>query len=189
MERLSSLDAGFLQVENDRQQMHVGSLLIFEGPVPALEEFTAHLASCLDYVPRYRQRVQRMPLDLARPAWVDDPHFSLAYHLRHTAIPAPGGDAQLRALVARVLSQRLDVDRPLWENWLVEGLPEQRWALITKTHHAMIDGLAGQRAHGDRAGPRPCRAAPPTHAVAPEPPALAPRACRLGGGGHRPASR
>jgi WS/DGAT/MGAT family acyltransferase len=143
MERLSSLDAGFLQVENDRQQMHVGSLLIFEGPVPSLEEFTAHLASCLDDVPRYRQRVQRMPLDLARPVWVDDPHFSLAYHLRHTAIPAPGGDAQLRALVARVLSQRLDVDRPLWENWLVEGLPEQRWALITKTHHAMIDGLAG----------------------------------------------
>ena len=74
---------------------------------------------------------------------MDDPHFSLAYHLRHTAIPSPGGDAQLRALVARVLSQRLDVDRPLWEMWLVEGLPEERWAMITKTHHAMIDGLAG----------------------------------------------
>jgi WS/DGAT/MGAT family acyltransferase len=143
MERLSSLDAGFLDLENDRQQMHVGSLLVFEGPVPAFEEFTAHLEACLDLVPRYRQRVQRMPLGLARPAWVDDPHFSLAYHLRHTAIPSPGGDGQLRALVSRVLSQRLDVDRPLWEMWLVEGLPEERWAIITKTHHAMIDGLAG----------------------------------------------
>ncbi len=143
MERLSSLDAGFLDLENDRQQMHVGSLLMFEGPAPTFEEFTAHLEACLDLVPRYRQRVQRMPLGLARPAWVDDPHFSLAYHLRHTAIPSPGGDAQLRALVSRVLSQRLDVDRPLWEDWLVEGLPGDRWALITKTHHAMIDGLAG----------------------------------------------
>jgi diacylglycerol O-acyltransferase / wax synthase len=143
MERLSSLDAGFLHVENDRQQMHVGSLLVFEGPVPAFEDFTAHLESCLDSVARYRQRVQRMPLDLARPVWADDPHFSLAYHLRHTAIPSPGGDAQVRALVARVLSQRLDIDRPLWEMWLVEGLPEDRWAIITKTHHAMIDGLAG----------------------------------------------
>ncbi|MGB7981767.1 MAG: wax ester/triacylglycerol synthase family O-acyltransferase, partial [Candidatus Nanopelagicales bacterium] len=143
MDRLSSLDAGFLHLENDRQQMHVGSLLLFEGPVPAFEEFTAHLEACLDAVPRYRQRVQRMPLDLARPVWADDPHFSLAYHLRHTAIPSPGGDAQLRALVARVLSQRLDTDRPLWEMWLVEGLPEECWAVITKTHHAMIDGLAG----------------------------------------------
>jgi WS/DGAT/MGAT family acyltransferase len=94
-------------------------------------------------VPRYRQRVQRMPLDLTRPAWVDDPHFSLAYHLRHTAIPAPGGDEQLRALLGRLMSQRLDVDRPLWELWLVEGLHDGRWAIITKTHHAMIDGLAG----------------------------------------------
>ena len=159
MERLSSLDAGFLDLENDRQQMHVGSLLLFEGPVPAFEEFTAHLESCLDLVPRYRQRVQRMPLGLARPAWVDDPHFSLAYHLRHTAIPSPGGDAQVRALVSRVLSQRLDVDRPLWEMWLVEGLPGERWAIITKTHHAMIDGLAGNELmeivlDRDRATPR-----------------------------------
>ena len=143
MERLSSLDAGFLHLENDTQQMHVGSLLIFAGPAPAYQEFCDHLASCLDSVPRYRQRVRRMPLDLARPAWVDDPHFSLAYHLRHTAIPGPGTDEQLRALVGRVMSQRLDVDRPLWEMWLVEGLPDDRWAIITKTHHAMIDGLAG----------------------------------------------
>jgi WS/DGAT/MGAT family acyltransferase len=143
MERLSSLDAGFLHLETDRQQMHVGSLLLFDGPAPSFEDFTAHLDGCLDAVPRYRQRVQRMPLDLTRPAWVDDPHFSLAYHLRHTAIPAPGGDEQMRALVGRLMSQRLDVDRPLWELWLVEGLDDGRWAIITKTHHAMIDGLAG----------------------------------------------
>ena len=143
MERLSSLDAGFLHLESDTQQMHVGSLLVFEGPVPGYQAFCDHLASCLDAVPRYRQRVRRMPLDLARPAWVDDPHFSLAYHLRHTAIPSPGGDVELRALVGRVMAQRLDVDRPLWEMWLVEGLREGRWAVVTKTHHAMIDGLAG----------------------------------------------
>ncbi len=143
MQRLSSLDAGFLQLENDRQQMHVGSLLIFEGPAPTYDELSEYLQSCLDGLPRHRQRVQRMPLDLARPVWVDDPHFLLDYHLRHTAIPAPGGDDQLRTLFGRVLSNRLDVDRPLWELWLVEGLTDDRWALITKTHHAMIDGLAG----------------------------------------------
>ena len=143
MEQLSSLDAGFLHLESDTQQMHVGSLLVFEGPVPDYQAFCDHLASCLDAVPRYRQRVRRMPLDLTRPAWVDDPHFSLAYHLRHTAIPSPGGDVELRALVGRVMAQRLDVDRPLWELWLVEGLTAGRWAVVTKTHHAMIDGLAG----------------------------------------------
>ena len=143
MQRLSSLDAGFLQLENDRQQMHVGSLLLFEGPAPTYDELSAYIQSCLDRLPRHRQRVQRMPLDLARPVWVDDPHFLLDYHLRHTAIPAPGGDTQLRNLFGRVLSNRLDVDRPLWELWLVEGLTDDRWALITKTHHAMIDGLAG----------------------------------------------
>ena len=143
VQRLSSLDAGFLQLENDRQQMHVGSLLVFEGPAPTYDELAAHVQSCLDGLPRHRQRVQRMPLDLARPVWVDDPHFLLDYHLRHTAIPAPGGDEQLRNLFGRVLSNRLDLDRPLWELWLVEGLTGDRWALITKTHHAMIDGLAG----------------------------------------------
>ena len=101
------------------------------------------MASRLTAVPRYRQRVQRLPLDLARPYWADDPHFSLAYHLRHTAIPQPGSEAQLRALAGRIMSQRLDLDRPLWEMWLVEGLPGGRWAVISKVHHAMIDGVSG----------------------------------------------
>jgi WS/DGAT/MGAT family acyltransferase len=140
---LSSLDASFLNIENDTQQMHVGSALIMEGPVPAYRDFVAHVDSRLDAVPRYRQRVQRMPLDVARPIWVDDPYFSLGYHLRHTAIPAPGDEEQLRTLAGRVMSQRLDLDRPLWEMWLVEGLPQQRWAVISKVHHAMIDGVSG----------------------------------------------
>lgn len=143
MQRLSSLDAGFLQLENDRQSMHVGSLLVFEGPAPTYDELAAHVESCLDGLRRHRQLVQRMPLDLARPVWVDDPHFLLDYHLRHTAVPAPGGDDELRTLFGRVLSQRLDLSRPLWELWLVEGLTDDRWAMFTKTHHAMIDGLAG----------------------------------------------
>ena len=140
---LSSLDASFLQLENDTQQMHVGSLLIFEGPVPDYREFCDYIESRLDAVPRYRQRVQRMPFDLARPIWVDDPHFSIGYHLRHTAIPRPGGEVQLRTLVGRIMSQRLDLDRPLWELWLAEGLPDGRWAVINKVHHAMIDGVSG----------------------------------------------
>ncbi|MBK9741192.1 MAG: wax ester/triacylglycerol synthase family O-acyltransferase [Actinobacteria bacterium] len=142
-EHLSSLDASFLLLENDTQQMHVGSLLVMEGPAPDYEDFCAHIASRLDGVPRYRQRVERLPLDVARPMWVDDPHFSLSYHLRHTAIPKPGGEVQLRNLTARIMSQRLDLDRPLWEVWLAEGLADGRWAVISKVHHAMIDGVSG----------------------------------------------
>ncbi len=140
---LSSLDTSFLQLENDTQQMHVGSLLVIDGPGPSYADFGAHVASRLSAVPRYRQRVRRTALDVARPYWADDPHFSLGYHLRHTAIPSPGSDAQLRALAGRIMSQRLDLDRPLWEMWLVEGLPDGRWAVISKVHHAMIDGVAG----------------------------------------------
>ena len=142
-EWLSSLDASFLQIETDDQQMHVGSALILEGPPPDYAEFCRHVESRLDAVPRYRQRIQRMPLDVARPIWVDDPHFSLEYHLRHTAIPAPGDEARLLTLGGRIMSQRLDLARPLWEMWLVEGLPGQRWAVISKVHHAMIDGVSG----------------------------------------------
>lgn len=143
VEYLSSLDASFLQLENDTQQMHVGSMFILDGPRPDYQDFCDHIASRLDAVPRYRQRVKRMPFDIARPYWVDDPHFSIAYHLRHTAIPSPGGEVELRTLAGRIMSQRLDLDRPLWEIWLVEGLPEDRWAVINKVHHAMIDGVSG----------------------------------------------
>lgn len=140
---LSSLDAGFLQVENDTQPMHVGSILLLDGPAPDYADFCAHVESRLDFVPRYRQRVQHAPLGVARPYWVDDPHFSLGYHLRHTAVPQPGREAQLATLAGRIMSQRLDRDRPLWEMWLVEGLGDDRWAVISKVHHAMIDGVSG----------------------------------------------
>ncbi len=142
-EYLSSLDASFLDLENDTQQMHVGSLLILDGPVPDYQDFCDHIESRLDQVPRYRQRIARIPIGLARPYWVDDPHFVPSYHLRHTAIPQPGGEEQLRALAGRIMSQRLDPHRPLWEIWLVEGLSEDRWAVVSKVHHAMIDGVSG----------------------------------------------
>ena len=118
-------------------------MLLLQNAAPSYADFCAHLDSRLNAVPRYRQRVQRMPIDLARPIWVNDPHFSLGYHVRHTAIPQPGGEEQLLALAGRVMSQRLDLDRPLWETWLVEGLTGNRWAVISKVHHAMIDGVSG----------------------------------------------
>lgn len=143
IEWLSPLDAGFLQVESDTQLMHVGSLLVLDGPVPAYQDYCNHVASRLDAVPRYRQRVEHALLDIARPYWTDDPHFSLAYHVRHTAVPYPGDEAQLRTLAGRIMSQRLDLKRPLWEMWMVEGLRDGGWAVISKVHHAMIDGVSG----------------------------------------------
>jgi len=123
--------------------MHVGSALLFAGPAPSYDDLLAYMASRLHDVPRYRQRVQRVPFDLGRPVWVDDEFFNLAYHVRHTALPSPGGEEQLRTLGARIFSQRLDTSRPLWEMWLVEGLADGRWALLNKVHHAMIDGISG----------------------------------------------
>ncbi len=117
--------------------------MVFEGPAPSYEDLCAFLDSRLDSVPRYRQRIQSVPLDIGQPIWVDDEDFELEYHVRHTAVPQPGGYEQLQRLASRLLSQRVDLDRPLWEMWLVEGLAEGRWALINKAHHAMIDGLSG----------------------------------------------
>jgi diacylglycerol O-acyltransferase / wax synthase len=143
MERMSTLDAGFFFLEHDNVPMHVGSVAVFEGPAPAYGDLVRLLVSKLPLVPRYRQRVRTVPLHLGRPAWVDDEHFEILYHVRHTAVPAPGGDEQLRNLAGRVFAQRLDLAKPLWETWLVEGLQEGRWALISKVHHCMIDGVAG----------------------------------------------
>ena len=93
-------------------------------------------------MPRYRQKLRTVPFRLGRPVWVDDPNFDLRYHVRRTALPAPGGDEQLATLMARVMSQRLDRDYPLWEYWLIEGLAQDRWALISKVHHCMVDGVS-----------------------------------------------
>ena len=143
MDRLSPLDASFLHIENDVNLMHIGSVGIFEGPAPSFDELRDRLEGKIQLVPRYRQRVRDIPFSLGRPVWVEDPHFNLDYHLRHTALPRPGGRAQLRALVGRVMSQRLDLTKPLWEWWLVEGVDDGNWALISKAHHALVDGISG----------------------------------------------
>jgi len=142
-DRLSPLDQSFLLLERDGQPMHIGGLMVFEGPAPSYEQLCEYLDSRLDQVPRYRQRIQSVPLHLGQPVWVDDEKFELEYHVRHTAVPKPGKSAQVERLASRLLSQPLDLDRPLWEIWLVEGLAKGRWGLINKAHHAMIDGLSG----------------------------------------------
>lgn len=142
-DRMNALDVWFLNVEDSCDMLHIGSVGVFEGPPPSYPELLDLTERRLPQVPRYRQRVKRVPFDLARPVWVDDPDFSLPYHVRHTALPAPGGPAQLQALVSRLMAQPLDHRRPLWENWLVEGLGDGRWALITKVHHCLVDGVAG----------------------------------------------
>jgi len=143
VDRLSPLDASFLHIEDHVSHMHIASVAIFEGPEPPFEDVVTMVRGKLPLVPRYRQVVRFVPLDLGRPVWVDDPHFNLDYHVRHTALPAPGGEAELRKLVGRVMSQQLDRTKPLWEIWVVQGLEDGRWATLSKTHHAMVDGVSG----------------------------------------------
>jgi diacylglycerol O-acyltransferase / wax synthase len=142
-DRLSAIDASFLAQERQSSHMHVGALVIFDGPAPSREEFLAHFRARLDRVPRYRQKLAFPPFEAGRPFWVDDPSFNLDYHVRHTALPKPGSDEQLRELAGRIFSQRLDRSKPLWENWIVHGLEGGRFALISKTHHALVDGVSG----------------------------------------------
>jgi WS/DGAT/MGAT family acyltransferase len=143
VDRMSPLDASFLLVEDDVSHMHIASVGIFEGPEPPFARIVAMIESKLALVPRYRRIVRHVPFELGRPVWVDDPHFNIDYHLRHTALPSPGGEAELRKLVGRVMSQPLDRSKPLWEIWVVEGLEDDHWALLSKTHHAMVDGVSG----------------------------------------------
>ncbi len=143
VERMGSLDAMFIAVEDPVNHMHIGSIGIFEGPPPPESEVRALIASKLQFVPRYRQRVREAPLGIGRPLWIDDVHFNLDYHLRVTALP-PGSDRRaLERLVARVMSQPLDRHRALWEMWVIQGLPDDRWAMLSKVHHCMVDGIAG----------------------------------------------
>jgi diacylglycerol O-acyltransferase / wax synthase len=143
MHRMSAQDASFLHIESDESPMHVGGVSIFEGPPPPFGELQGMIAAKLVFVPRYRQVVRFVPLAMGSPVWVDDPHFNLGYHVRRTALPAPGGDEELKILVGRVMSQNLDRSKPLWEMWVVEGLDDGRWALLSKVHHCMVDGVAG----------------------------------------------
>ena len=142
-DRLSPMDASFLHIEDRVSHMHIGSIAIFEAPEPPFGDVVARIEGKLPLVPRYRQVVREVPLELGRPVWVDDPDFNIDYHLRHTALPAPGGEEELRRLVGRVMSQQLDRTKPLWEIWVVQGLEDGRWAMVAKTHHAMVDGVSG----------------------------------------------
>src|SRR5271157_576738 len=147
-EPLSTLDRTFLDIEYPETHMHVGGVAIFDAhplrmstggiDIARIREF---VASRLHLIPRYRQRIARTPLR-NNPIWIDDQRFNLDYHVRHTALPQPGDEEQLKRLAGRILSQQLDRGKPLWEFWIVEGLEGDRFAAISKTHHCMIDGIA-----------------------------------------------
>ena len=142
-DRLTGLDSSFLHLEQDAAHMHVAGCAIFEGEPPTHAELVEAIDSRLHLVPRYRQRLAFVPFGQGRPVWIDDPHLNLAFHVRHTALPAPGAEEQLMRMTGRVFSQALDRSRPLWEIWLVEGLSGGRFALLSKTHHALVDGISG----------------------------------------------
>jgi len=143
MDRLSALDVSFLTNESSTSHMHVGGICIFEGPPPSYDDLLDHVRSRLHLVPRFRQKLAYPPAPTGRPFWVDDPAFNLEYHVRHSALPSPGSEEQLRNMAARVFSQQLDRTKPLWELWMVQGLTRKRFAFVTKTHHALVDGVAG----------------------------------------------
>jgi WS/DGAT/MGAT family acyltransferase len=142
-DRLTGLDASFLHLEDESSHMHVAGVMLFEGPPPPYDELLEVFERRLPLVPRYRQRLAFVPLAQGRPKWVDDPHLNLRYHVRSTALPSPGSEEQLQNLAGRVFSQQLDRDKPLWEVWLVEGLEGDRFAMLSKTHHALVDGISG----------------------------------------------
>ncbi len=143
-DRLSALDVSFLYMETPTTAMHVGGVAIFEPPADGFDydRLVQLISQRIGLVPRYRQKVRWVPGRLANPVWVDDPDFDVAYHVRRSALPKPGTDAQLRDLAGRLQSRQLDRNRPLWEIYLVEGLENGRVAIITKTHHAMVDGVS-----------------------------------------------
>jgi diacylglycerol O-acyltransferase / wax synthase len=148
-EPLSHLDASFLALESPSTHMHVGAVVQFEATHLKLadggidiDRVKAHILGKLQYIPRYRQRLAFVPAT-RHPVWVDDDHFNFDYHVRHTSLPRPGSDEQLKLLAGRIVSQQLDRAKPLWELWVVEGLDNDRFAIIAKIHHCMIDGVSG----------------------------------------------
>jgi len=143
LDRLTAVDASFLHQEDADSHMHIGAVTIFEGPPPPFVEVAEHIRSRLHHVPRYRQKLAYPPFESGRPLWIDDASFNIEYHVRHSALPAPGTEQQLHRLAARIASQQLDRSKPLWECWFVEGLEDDRFALIFKTHHALVDGVSG----------------------------------------------
>lgn len=160
-ERLSALDNFFLIFESPNTPMHVGSAAIFDAasllkPDGGIDgrRIKAYVASRLDQIPRYRERLVWIPL-AERPVWVDDDHLDLDYHIRHTSLPKPGNERQLKDLAARIISQPLDTRKPLWETWVIEGLEHDRFAMIFKVHHCMIDGISGADLLSTLLSPKP----------------------------------
>ncbi len=174
-ERLSALDAAFLQVEDNHAHMHVGGIIMMDASALMLphggidcERLRVDLEAAVLQAPRLKQRIERVP-GFGHPVWVDDPHFRLDYHFRHTALPRPGSTTELNRLAARVFSKRLDRDRPLWEMWVVEGLEGNRFALIPKIHHCMMDGIGAVGLMAALAGARRTAALPSDPPPAPKP--------------------
>ena len=143
MDRMSALDASFLYIEDDIVAMGIGSCSVFEGPAPTVEELCDGTEARLALIPRYRQKVAFVPFDIGYPVWIDDPNFDITRHVHQVTLPAPGTIEQLNDFVAEVMPRHLDRDRPLWEEWLVDGLEDGAWALVAKVHHCMVDGVSG----------------------------------------------
>jgi diacylglycerol O-acyltransferase len=169
--RLTALDSSFLHLEDGGAHMHVAAVMTFEGEPPPYVDLVDAIDTRLYLVPRYRQRLAFVPLGQGRPRWVDDPHFNARYHIRHTALPSPGSDDELKRLAARVFGQQLDRSKPLWELWLVEGLSDNRFAILSKTHHALVDGVSGVDVVSVLfdASPDPAPTAPPGQPWLPRP--------------------
>lgn len=168
IEHLSSTDASMLAIEDPDHGMHLQIIYVFEGEPPTFEEFQETVEQRLLGAPRFRQRIAHVPFNLGRPAWVDDERFDLSYHLRRTALPAPGSEEELRTLSNRLVQQPLDLRRALWEMWLVEGLAENRFAIIHRVHHCMVDGVATQDISGMMFSPTPDEDRPVTEGWTPE---------------------
>ena len=149
LDRLTSTDEGFLHQESPSAHMHIGGLLLFEGPAPEYDKVLDHIRGRLHLIPRYRQKLATPPAGTGRPLWIDDTNFNIEYHVCHAALPAPGSEAQLLEMAAQIASQPLDRTKPLWEFWLIEGIEPasgsdtERFAMISKTHHALVDGISG----------------------------------------------
>ena len=145
MDRLSPLSATFLLAEDvdPRASLAIGSLAVFEGPAPTYDEFVGSIAGRLPLIPRYRQRLARVPFDLAAPVWVDDPDFDISRHVLRAALPRPGGPVEVGELLSQVMTRRMDRSRPLWEYWFCEGLVDGRWGVLSKLHHSLVDGVSG----------------------------------------------
>jgi WS/DGAT/MGAT family acyltransferase len=144
MEHLSTLDASFLQAEDSdpHVSLAVGGVSIIEGPAPEYREIAEAFAQRAQAIPRCTQVLHTHPFDLGSPEWVDDKAFDIAHHLHRVGLPHPGDDAELYAVIANIMEQRLDRERPLWECWIIEGLTDGRWAMLMKIHHCIADGIA-----------------------------------------------